>query len=387
MADEYVQYPLESDAAVLADEALAALGTAVPGWTPSAGHLETILIEAMATMVAQAIEVGTTVPVSIFRYWGGLVGVSPVEASPAEADTTWVARDTAGYTVKAGTLAGYRVAGDELIGFRVTADVVIPPGSSTTATGAVAMQAITTGEEANGGTGTMEMIDALAWVDSVTISGTIGGGAEGETDADYLARLSRELELMTPSPVLPDDFSVLASRVSGVGRATTVDGLNPTGWTTGNERMVTVAVIDEDGANVPSLVKTEVDDLLQGMREVSFIVWVIDPSRETVNVAFTAVAHSGYDAATVEAAAEAAVADYLDPATWGLPPGGDPSTHGGWRNVNVVRYLEVAAALNAVEGLDYVTALTINSGTSDITFTDPITLPTPGTISGTVTAP
>src|SRR5690606_4047142 len=206
-----------------------------------------------------------------------------------------------------------------------------------------------------------------------------------EDDDAYLARLSRELELMSPRPILPDDFAVLAARVAGVARATAIDGYNPDDDTSDNERMVAVAAIDADGQAVPSGVKAQVEALLQSMREVSFVVHVIDPTYTEIDVAFTAKAFPGYAPADVQARAEQAVADYLSPAHWGLPPTGDDTAHGGWWSQPVVRYLEVAAVLDRVEGLDYVSALTVDGGTSDVTLTGAIPLPKPGTIAGTVT--
>jgi hypothetical protein len=162
-----------------------------------------------------------------------------------------------------------------------------------------------------------------------------------------------------------------------------------------NERMVSVAVVDDDGQPLSAPVKQEVDDYLQSLRETNFIVHVIDGVYTSIDVTFTAVARLGYDAATAETAAEDAVEAYLSPANWGIPETaiGDLEASRGrplWENKNVVRYLELAEVINEVPSIDYITTLQLRMtggtlGTSDVTIGGAAPLPQPGTITGTVT--
>lgn len=152
----------------------------------------------------------------------------------------------------------------------------------------------------------------------------------------------------------------------------------------GVERAITVFVTDEAGANCSSGVKAQADALLQARREANFLVTVADPGRRTVDVAFTAKALAGYDHATVQAAAESAVAEYLSPAGWGsqVVQGQPP-----WAEMTHVRWLEIASVINAVEGINYVvtSSLLVNGGTADIALPAPAGLPAAGTIAGTIT--
>jgi hypothetical protein len=50
---------------------------------------------------------------------------------------------------------------------------------------------------------------------------------------------------------------------------------------------------------------------------------------------------------------------------------------------NKVRYVAAGSALMGVAGVRYVSALTVNAGTSDVTLTGVAPLPTVGTITGT----
>ena len=157
------------------------------------------------------------------------------------------------------------------------------------------------------------------------------------------------------------------------------------------ERKVTVAVADEDGETLSSLIKDEVEDLLEAEREQNFEVVVTDPAYSEVGVDTTVVVLPGYDTAAVEAAVEAALGAYLSPATWGQAIGGDAATPAAWTNTTTVRYLEIASVINAASGVDYVDSLEIAKegetlDTVDIELTGIAPLPRTGTISVTATA-
>jgi hypothetical protein len=81
-------------------------------------------------------------------------------------------------------------------------------------------------------------------------------------------------------------------------------------------------------------------------------VYVIDPVANLINVTYQVKALAGFDHAVLVANINAALIAYLAPASWGTSQGGDPRD---WSNSNVVRYLEVAALINAVDGVDYIT--------------------------------
>lgn len=384
----YIEPPLETDANELSADALDYLVDNLTGWVPQEGHLEVWLIEVLARMVAEARDVASRVPTSIFRYLGkSLVGLDPIDAAPAQVATTWTMIDNQGYTVLADTIAAFRTAGDELVAFRVVEDFTVEPGVLSTNAGAVVMEAIEDGTHANGiAAGPMEMIDPLAFVESVVSTSPVtAGGVDAESDDSYLTRLADELGISSPSPILPDDFAILARRVAGVHRSLAIDGYNPGDQTFNNQRMITVALVDADGAAVPVGVKTDVEDLLESLRELNWVVHAVDPTFVVIDVTFTAVAKSGWDAADVETRAEQAVSDYLEPSRWG---GGDEDPP-VWRDESVVRYLEIGALLDKVEGLDYITDLQIGEdggaqGNANINLAGVAPLTQPGAIDGTV---
>lgn len=376
MAD-YIELPVETDAQALQDDAIEYLEGQVPGWTASPGNLETWIIEAVGRMAAEVATITAQVPTTIFRFLGNdLANLPPIDAASAIAATTWTLTDTLGHTIPAGT---YISIAD--LAFEVQADVVVAPGSSATAAGGVIVVAVEPGAAANGLTSPVEPVDALAWVNTITVVGSTSGGADAEADAAYLNRLANELQLLAPRPIIPRDFETLAKRISGVDRALALDGYNPANSTFNNDRMVAIAVVDAAGAALSTTIKNQVDALLQAQREVNFIVNVIDPTPTTINVTFTAVAYPDFDPVAVQANVVAALQDYLSPANWGQPPYGEDRR---WLIESKVRYLEVAQVVNNVAGVNYVSALTVNSGSADVTLTGAAPLPQVGTVTGTV---
>lgn len=380
---EYLDPPITTEPDDLSQEAFAYLEAAIPGWLPASGNLETWLIEALAQLAGELMDVASAVPASIFRYFGSsILGLVPNAAQSAATTTTWIAQDSAGYTIDAGTLVGIPAAGDDLIPFEVQAAATIAPGATQVV--GVEMVAVDAGVDANGLTGTPEVIDALDWVVSVALEAPTAGGVDAESDDDYLDRLRELTTLLAPRPILPNDFAVLARQVAGVERATAIDLYNPgPPPVTNAARCVTVVVADANGNPVSGTVKGQVDALLQAQREVNFLVFVIDPAYTTIAVDFTITVYPTYLAADVLAAAITAVTDYVSPANFGTVPYGDQPQ---WLADTKVRYLEVAEALNRVEGVWYVASLKLNGGTVDVALAGVGALPKPGAITGAVVA-
>lgn len=386
---DYIGYPIETNPDDLAQDAFDYISANVPDWEPHDGQFEVWLIEALSQMAAEARDVASDVPVTIFRYFGAsILNLPPIDAAAASVNSTWTMVDTAGYTIEEGTVVGIPSAG-ELIPFEVDADVTIAPGSASTPAGSVVLRAQVEGEEANGLSGTPELIDTNDDVTSIALVGSTSDGVDAEEDAAYLARLAAELQLLTPRPILPQDFAVLARRVAGVDRATAIDGYNPTGPLTNQERTVSVAVIDEDGEAVSTAVKNEVDALLEAEREVNFDVFVIDPTYTIIDVNVTVMMYAGWDSADVDARVGEALAEYLSPANWGLPVTGETRE---WTNVQTVRHTELISEADRVEGVHYVDSLTfgVQGGTistGNTALNGAAALPRPGTINVTVQVP
>lgn len=152
-----------------------------------------------------------------------LYGVPPLTATGATGAVTVVADDTDGHTVEAGT----ELVTSDGIGFAVDNDVVIAPGSTTTTVGGVTITAVSPGTDANTVSGTLDPVNALSWISSVTIVGVTAGGTDAETMEEYRDRLSDVLSTVSPTAVTADDFMKFARRVEGVERAIVLDAFIP----------------------------------------------------------------------------------------------------------------------------------------------------------------
>jgi len=382
----YITLPVTVDPSKILANAQAFLAANLPGYVARPGHLESWLLEAMAQMVAETAQVASIVPLSIFQYFGqSLLGIAPIMGAAASMGSTWTLTDTAGHTIPAGTVVAYSLAGQSAVLFATQAAVTVPAGSTQTAPGQVILAAQQVGAAANGlAAGPLTLVDNLAFVSSIVSTAVSTGGVAAETQAAYLSRLSGDLALLAPRPIIPSDFSALARNQPGVARATTLDGYNPAGGSSNNPRMVTVACVDTAGNALSAGAQGAVSAALQAQREVNFVVNVVGPSYTSVDVSVQIVATRGVNINTVQAAAQAALAAFLNPASWGGPP---PA----WMNITTVRYLALAGLLADLPGVGYIAgiqmAVTGNSMLSqDVQLVGAIPLPRPGNIGVNVTA-
>lgn len=389
---EFIVLPITTDEELLVQDAIGYIQTAFPGWEPaSEAQFEVWLIRALGRMLAEARDVAADVPPEIFRYYGKtIVKLPPIDAAPAQGATTWTMIDNAGYTIPAGTVIGIRTAGDDLHAFETLNTVVVPPGSTVTAAGEVVIQALEEGAAASGVTGAVELIDGLSFVQGITLPSPTANGVDAESNEEYNNRLSTRLQLLTPRPILPRDFAILSLDIAGVARATAIDLYDPgPPIVTNQPRCVTVALMDAAGNAVAAPTKTAVHDMLQSQREVNFLVFVIDPTFNPIDVDFAGKAYPGWDPDAVEADCIVAITDYLRGINWGLPPSGEIAE---WNNKTTIEKYELGTVLNTVDGFDRITSLTFAKnpnalGTADVVMTGVAPLPVPNIITGNVTAP
>lgn len=250
----YISLPITVDPNQLLANALDAIAALIPGWVPREGHLEVAILEQVAQMVSESAAVAAQVPLAIFQYFGSLVGINPIAGTAATMPVTFTMVDNRGYTIPAGTVVAYQLSGNTSILFVVQSAVTIPSGS-TSGTGTLICE--TVGTFANGlAAATLNMVDQLAFISSVASTAASSGGVDAETTTAYLNRLSNELQLIAPRPILPQDFAALALNVVGVFRALAINGLNPgrtdTGCgTTSGSPVVTDAAITVNDVGKP----------------------------------------------------------------------------------------------------------------------------------------
>lgn len=390
----YIRVPIETSAEQLEQDTYDLIRTKAPNWEPSDGNLDVWIIQAVTAIAAENRDLASDVLDIIFSYFGSsIMQIPPDYGSPASAATTWTMIDTLGHTIPAGTLVGIPNSAGEVIPFETMVDVVVPAGQTVTAAGAVTIIATALGVAGTAlGTpgGTVQLIDILDYVASVTQVAATGGGDDPETFDDYLDRLTEQLRLLSQRPILPNDFAVMARGVPGVYRAVAIDGYNPTNSTYNNERMIAVAAQDSAGNAVSGPVKAQIDALLQANREINFDVRMMDPNYNLINVTATVVRLLAYTAVDVQARVVEAINDYLSPAKWGRDPRfTDASAELTWINITTLYYNEMISVVDRVEGVDRVSDLTMSLNPAaqarvDITLVSPAALPRPNTISAVV---
>lgn len=363
---EQIYAPIETDVDVLEQDAIDYLRSRWPTWNPADSGLTSWILGSFAQMVGEARDLASDVPPSIFYYFGDkIIGVPPVDATFAVVNSTWTfLTNPAGRTVAAGTLVTITGPEGEPLAFEVVADVVVASPTLTTPVGAVTLRAQEAGTDANGLGGVGQLAtpgDPISWVNTVTLTGATSGGADIEAIDEYLGRLSDRLTLLTPRPILPRDFELLAvdlAKQNGVDiRALGLDGYDPGTATYNNERFMTVAVIMRDtGVAVSAPIKTAIATGLDSMREVNFITSVIDPTQTNFDVTFTIMVEPNYDSAVALADAIANVRAYLSPITSGQPTSQEGS---GWIKQDALRRQEISTVINNTLGVDHWETLTI----------------------------
>ena len=393
-ADEggYNAPDVETDQDTIAQEVFTALAAAVPGWQAHDGNLETWVVEAFSEVGAEIRALAADVPASIFTTYGQLVlGIPPQIAVSATGLATITAVDTQGYTLDVGAQFALARSGDDLVAFATLQEVTIAPGATSIG---VPFAAVLQGADANGLTGAGQMLDPITWVSAIDVAAPTAGGLDAETPDAYLDRLTNLLRMVALRPILPQDFAILALQVPEVGRAVAMNLYDPGTDTWTNVRTVTVVIAQADGTPCAADTKATVVNQLEALREVNWVIHIIDPIYEPINVTFDVVAFAGQDQTTVHDTCVANVTAYLQPAMYRLgtmspaiaggevippPDAGDPAT----ARHQVIRVNDLIALLDRSLGVDYVVGVTIN-GNGDLTLGSGYTLPTPGTITGTV---
>lgn len=389
----YIAPDVELDQAAIAQVIFSALMAKAPGWLPHDGNLDTWLIEAVSEVGAEVRSLAVDVPTSIFSTYGSrILNVPPRIAMSANGLATFTALDDAGYTLDTGATFALARSGNDLVAYQTLQPADIAPGATTVTD--VPFTAVETGYDGNGLSGEGQMLDALRWVESVTVPVQTHGGQDAERPEDYVDRLANLFPAVALRPILPLDFAILTLQlIPGVGRAVAMNLYDPALDTWDNVRTVTVMVAKPDGTVCDQPTKDEIEAMLEALREINWVCYVIDPIYEPVDVDFTVVAYVGQDDTAVQEGCVAEVEAFLQPYNYRLGEmspaiaGGEvvnPPVAGALPRQQVIYVNEVIALLDRCLGVDRVVGVTINGAPGDFTLTGPYSLPTPGAVTGVV---
>ena len=225
---DYIIEPLDTSADALFEAFVEFIQQTYPDWNPSEGQLDVIIGRYFAMQAAFTADMASRVQRAIFRYFGSsLANIPPLAGttalgtidcviSPTDPDTT--------YTLPYGSLVGIADDNGDIQMFSTLSDMVVAPGVLSSS---VDIQAIDVGLAYDGLSGTVQFIELVDWIGSAAVVGATAGGADPEDDDTYIQRLTDNLALMAPRPILAQDFAIIAHNVPGVWRAAVIDNFRP----------------------------------------------------------------------------------------------------------------------------------------------------------------
>lgn len=346
----FINIEFDSDPVVMREEIYDLVREQFPEWNPAKAVLDKWIIDGCSAIAADLGDIAGVVPKGILEQFGqSIFNIPPLEGEPATAEVTLKIKDVAGYpTIAAGTQMMFTLPDGNKVAFRTRTPTEVPVGKNEIKN--VIIEAVEPGAEANQLVGNPQMLDSVSYVTEVIqTTANTKGGRDAETPDEYLDRLTSELELLSTAPIIPSDYEKLA-RKFGMFRAVAIDGYNPEGETEGNERMVAVAAVDEEGEGWTAEKKAEYKAEAEAKREVNFIVNVMDPTYNKIDVKVEVQTLPGFDKVAVKLQVEEALRNYLDPANWANTQE-EPRT---WRQNTVVRKNELIWLINTVQGVDFI---------------------------------
>lgn len=350
MLEGFINIEFDSDPVRLREEVYDLIKEQFPEWDPAKAVLDKWIIDGCAIIGADLGDVAGVVPKEILREFGSTIfNIPALEAEAAVATITFLIKDKAGYpTIPAGTQMMFTKADGNKVAFRTREAVEVPVGKNKVE--GVVVEAIEPGVEANQLSVDPEMLDSLSYITGVEqTSENTKGGRDAETPDEYLDRLTSEFELLSTSPIVPEDYEKLARRF-GMFRAVAIDNYNPEDKSEGNERMIAVAAVDSEGEGWTAEKKAEYKKEAEEKRETNFIVNTMDPVYNEIDVEVEVQALPGFDKAAVKLQVEEALRSYLDPANW-ANTSDQPRL---WRQNTIVRQTELIWLINTVQGVDFI---------------------------------
>ena len=312
----------------LLDLAIEVIQARAPEWTPRAGSNEVVFLEALVTLLTSLNFTISQVPVQVVEHLLRMYGVTRDPGGPARA----VARfDVSGsqsiYVVPAGTTvrASLEPTG-ESVDFVTDGRLEI---ETATGFGRVAVTAQEPGDEFNGipAGQNLDLVDALTFVERVTLDTATSGGRGAESDASFQGRASAVLSRQVSTLVLPQHFLSAALERAEVGRARVLDLYDPTATDGGGPGShvghVTVVVADRDGVSLSEGERDQIREWLEDQALASLVIHVEDPDFTDVDVTVTVRATGVHPygmaddvKASLSAEVEWHLRRWLSPAQW-----------------------------------------------------------------------
>lgn len=372
----------DADANDIAARAFDNIAARFPEWTPREADLPVVLIEAMATEVAETVYALNRVPDLIAERIVGLFGITRNDAiEPRGRATFTLTPGTGDRTIPAGTRLTIGTDGPTLA---TVTDLTITQAAGTGSVDVVGV-GIESADYNNTPTGTgLLLADAVAYVDRVTLTGALTGGVPAEDDNAFMDRAMSVLSRLTDTLVTIRDFTAAALEDPRVAQVQPWDRHMPDSFLV-VQGALTLFVVGPGGATLSDADLKSVRDSLQARAISNLRVYVANATLAAVDVTSTITLMPGYAEADVVPAVNAAIAEALSPVKA--------------ENGATVYRNEIVATIDRVDGVDHVVTVTLSgtnltaNGNGDISLSNysvpssNITtqaLPKPGKITTTV---
>jgi hypothetical protein len=337
----------------------------LPEWQPQVGQIEVVLAEAFAVRSAEVVNAINRIPAATTEVLLQLFGLTRSDGVKATATLSLTFTETA--TLPAGTEFLYvnSVTGVSYI-FTLDADAsltVTAPAETATGTFAVTAQTVGTAYNFSADGSSLTLLSRTAtFLESASFSVSPSGGKNAESDEAYFSRAVTLLASYTSAATTANQVKYYASAnksyANRVGvfnrrryrdRDTTADSygfhdgsvLVAVGQTVSNAASAT-AELTVSASNL-----TDLYESLDERTPSGLTIDVMSAELAEIDVTATVQKKTGYTGSTVQTAITNALKAYIDPNAWDF----DHST---------VRRNEIIALIDGVEGVDYVSSLTMN---------------------------
>lgn len=359
----------------LIDAMISHYGILNPGWIAREGNTEVLLMETLALGTAEAAVAVNRLPGAVVEAILHMANVDRDYGAPATCQATVTLADGLGYTIPTGTRFYLTLPTSTVVFLLEPPDVQIASGQTSATLNLISNTNTAAGNGVEPGTRLL-LADQLHMVHTVELTTVVTGGRDPETTEVWRDRGVARFRRFSDALVVPRHFDAALDEDPRVGRVLTIDLWDGSVVTPGvpgdNPGHVTVAVIGPDGFELPAADLTALETTVEGQAAAMLDVHVVNAVIDELTIAATVNTAADYDQATVLAAAELRIREYLDPLTW---PASEP-----------VRHYELISELDRVPGVNYVVSVTINAAAADYTLSGPRALPRAATNGVTITA-
>lgn len=358
---EYVDLTIyDQDPNTLFDVAIEYARTVLPEWIPQAGHLEVVLLEAVATEAANVIQAINRVPGSVTETLLKLFDVTRNDGIAATGTIQVIAVNSNGYTILQGSPFSYFPPDEsDALVYVTDEDLVIPNGQIS---GTVAVTALETGTDYNepGAGFPLQLLETAPYVQSASFVGAPSGGADPESDDTFFQRAVNTLQSYSAALTTSGQIEsfVLVNYNNQVYRAHVFDKSRAADRDTTAAGFIeqahvgySLVVIAGQNSNptdtsdtiIPVDLRQEIQDDLTSRVNPGLVPEVVNAEIVDVGVQVTLRKLAGFTGEQVSAAVSAALIDYLSPNQW------------DWDQK--VRVNELISLIDGVTGVDYVESL------------------------------